>query len=126
MGQFVGDNEIQTVMRGLAEPHQLEQRYGGQAPNLAPEETYPFRFFPKPRGEAHAGSTDESLHKFTNRTFHEGFLWDASSESTKAEWVDSLQGQSLTSAAARDLESMGIPSIKPCADMESWLQLVKG
>merc|ERR1711920_217457 len=123
--QFVGDDELQTVMRSLAEPHQLEERYGGQAPNLAPEETYPFRFFPKSRGEAHAGSTDESLHKFTTRTFHEGVLWDESSETTKAKWVDSLQGQSLTSAAARDLESMGIPSSKPCTDMESWFRLVR-
>jgi hypothetical protein len=123
--QFVGDDEVQTVMRGLAEPHQLEQRYGGTAPNLAPEETYPFRFFPRASGEAQIGSTDESLHKFTDRAFHEGVLWDDSCETTKAKWVDSLQGQSLTSAAARDLESMGIPNIKPCTDMESWLRLVK-
>lgn len=123
--QFVGDAEVQTVMRGLAEPHQLEQRYGGTAPDLAPKETYPFRFFPNASGEAHAGSTDESLDKFADRAFHEGYLWDESSNDTKAKWVDRLQGQSLTPAAVRDLESMGIQNVKPCADMDNWLRLVK-
>lgn len=43
--KFVGGKEIQAVMRGVAEPLQLGQRYGGTAPDLAPEETYPFRAF---------------------------------------------------------------------------------
>jgi len=123
--QFVGDAEIQTTMLGLAEPHQLEQRYGGTAPNLAPEETYPYHFFPNASGEAQAGNTGESLHNVTDRAFHEGCLWDESSTTRKAAWVDSLQGQSLTSAAVRDLESMGIQNIKPCVDKESWLRLIK-
>merc|ERR1711972_196341 len=34
------------------EPHQLESRYGGTAPDLAPDETYPFHFFKNPQGQA--------------------------------------------------------------------------
>merc|ERR1712228_800935 len=49
--QFVGNSEMKTVMLALFEPHQLEERYGGTATNMAPNETYPFRFFPNATGK---------------------------------------------------------------------------
>merc|ERR1711920_1208655 len=75
------------------EPHQLESRYGGTAPDLAPDETFPFRFFKNPRGEAallkehpmefsNSGEgkvEDYSMHESTQLAFHEGLLWDSSS-----------------------------------------------
>jgi len=123
--QFVGGSELQTVMGKLFEPHQLETRYGGTAPDLAPEQTYPFNFFPNARGpEGNDPSADKSLHMFADRAFHEGNLWDESSADVKAEWIDGVKGQSLSSAAVSDLEGFGVNGIKACKDVTSWLQLV--
>merc|ERR1719199_1155158 len=102
-------------MAALFEPHQVEKRYGGTAPDLAPEKTYPYKFFPNCTGQgSSSASADKSLHMFTDRAFHEGFLWDESSEGAKGQWFDKAQEQSLTSAAVAALESMGAQNAKAC------------
>jgi len=121
--QFVGASELESVMGKLFEPHQLEKKYGGTSPNVLPEETYPFKFFPNCTGKA-ADGDDKSLHMFTDRAFHEGYLWDESTEVAKEKWVPKVQSQSLTSAACEDLESLGIQNAKACKDIKSWLERV--
>jgi len=116
--QFVGEKEMQTVMLELFEPEQLEQRYGGTAKNLEPEETYPFNFFPNATGKNAEGcNSDKSLHMFTDRTFHEGCLLD---ESVSDKWVERVKKQSLTTSTLQDLNS----NMLACKDITSWLQLV--
>lgn len=125
--QFVGDSEASTVMRALFEPHQLEQRYGGTASDLAPDETYPFRFFPNATGQmspAQDDSADRSLDMFTDRAFHEGQLWDESTTHAIAKWKGAVLGQSLTTMASQDLKRIGVDTAKACTDVISWLQLV--
>merc|ERR1740121_2716799 len=78
------------------EPHQVEARYGGTAPDSSPEMVYPFKFFSNctgkaaTRGDQGAGGTaapeDTSLHAFSARLFHEGVLWDDSTEAAKGRW----------------------------------------
>eukprot|EP00418_Pyrodinium_bahamense_P025130 CAMPEP_0179144916 /NCGR_PEP_ID=MMETSP0796-20121207/69872_1 /TAXON_ID=73915 /ORGANISM="Pyrodinium bahamense, Strain pbaha01" /LENGTH=218 /DNA_ID=CAMNT_0020845233 /DNA_START=10 /DNA_END=666 /DNA_ORIENTATION=- len=132
------------------EPNQLEKRYGGAASNLEPEETYPFHFFPHPRGEvavhestcvsdfSHKAAQllrgtsslrdteDFSLHESTHRVFHEGQLWDDSSEAARQRWLPgALAGTSLSPAAAEALKGMtGGASVEPCRDVDRWLELL--
>lgn len=129
------------------EPNQLEERYGGTAPNLDPAQTYPFRFFPNCRGKVEAGATTStsasqegslcrsnsslrdpevfSLHESTSRAFHEGFLWDASSEAARARWLVVSQQLSLTPEAAGWLSKQLYEGqvVDPCRDLETWLEL---
>jgi len=122
------------------EPHQLERRYGGTAPDLAPDETYPFNFFKNPRGEAalskehpveslsSAGSEPEdfSMHESTQLAFHEGLLWDDSSAEARARWLELSKAVSLTpdSAAALSRLTGCNGDVQPCRDIEHWLQIV--
>jgi len=143
------------------EPNQLEQKYGGTAPDLEPHETYPFRFFPNCRGleeeavppsgggggggssaaedgagkelssfglrRSHSTLRDPeafSLHESTSRAFHEGFLWDTSSETSRAKWLEAAREQSLTPEAARWLGKELGEGIEPCRDLEMWLELI--
>lgn len=121
--QFLGASEAGDNLKTLFEPHQLEKRYGGTAPDLRPEETYPFRFFSNCTGKASA-SDDKSLHKYTNREFHEGFLWDESTTSATAKWTSEVLQQSLTTSAAKSLEDLGIEGAKPCTNVQQWLERV--
>lgn len=123
--QFVGGKELREVMGTLFEPSQLEKRYGGDAPDLAPEETYPFRFFPNcTAAKPEADWTDKSLHQFTNREFHEGALWDVSSEERKGRWIESAVRQSLCTESAKDLKSLGAQDVQAVTDIKSWFKLV--
>merc|ERR1712146_432896 len=121
--QFLGAAEAAENLMTLFEPHQLEKRYGGTAPDLRPEETYPFRFFPNCTGKASA-TGDKSLHKYTNREFHEGFLWDESTVTAATKWQSEVLGQALTTAAVKSLQELGIDGAKPCTDVQSWLERV--
>lgn len=110
------------------EPGQLERRYGGAAPDLKPEETYPFHFFPNARGSTAERSepevADTALHTYTTRAFHEGTLWDESCEAP-AGWHARARGSSLTPDAAEALGRIaGGPPVQPCRDMGRWRQLV--
>jgi hypothetical protein len=122
------------------EPHQLERRYGGTAPDVLPEESYPFRFFKNPRGDA-ALLTDHptprgdaalrepedySLHESTQLAFHEGLLWDDSSAEARARWLEQAKASSLTPASAAALSGLvgSDKSVQPCRDAERWLELV--
>lgn len=123
--QFVGRRETESVMRGLFEPHQLEERYGGTAPDLEPQETYPFKFFPNCSGSSPApGTADKSLDMFTDRIFHEGYLWDESTDSIRSAWNKGSLKQSLTPAAAKDLQDAGNPAAQPCQDLKRWFEIV--
>jgi hypothetical protein len=118
--KFIGKEECAAELGTLFEPHQLEKNFGGTAPNMTPEETYPFRFFPNCTGSPSV-SSDASLHMFTDRQFHEGALWD---DKSAENWRENMQGQSLTPAAVKELEGMGVKNLKACKDMQRWLELV--
>jgi hypothetical protein len=93
------------------EPHQIEQSYGGTAPDLAPGETYPFHFFENACGvppiECNEGSAknlcfEPNILDFSlcaPLAFHEGFLWDCSTKEAKQRCIEIAQTSSLTSAA---------------------------
>lgn len=118
--EFVCESEIQNVMRKLCEPHQLEQQYGGTAPNVEKGEAYPFRFFPHCQRSG-SGSPHESLHNFTDQTFHEGYLWD---NAAKAEWQKGAEQHALTPAASAALNACIQTRVEPCRTMERWFESV--
>lgn len=122
--QFLADKEVTPVMKELFESHQLEQKYGGSAPNTIPEDTYPFQFFPNPMGQKQEDdSSDTSLHEFTSRQFHEGLLWDESSSAIQDAWMDKAMKQSLSRNSAKELQSMGL-SVSACTDIKTWFKIV--
>lgn len=130
--------DIAAELKDRFEPNQLEQRYGGEAPDVVPGEAYPFRFFPNCRGglaerhehhsEAGSGLVDPedfSLHEATSLQFHEGMSWDTSSRRAREKWVERAKASSLTPAAADALSKMvGGEPIMPCSDPDHWLSLV--
>lgn len=132
--QFVSD--VHSELPRFFELNQLERRYGGTAEDLAPAQTYPFRFFP---GASISSQTETSAasqpalspqgqpwHSCTDRPFHEGRLWDTSTPEACKSWVSHMECESLTpasSAALAELEVTGGLVVKPCCDMDHWLQL---
>jgi len=121
--EFVTDADRQKVMMEMFEPNQVEERYGGSAPNLLPEQTYPYNFFPNCTGpDGSNRGKDKSLHTYTDRVFHEGALLDLSSEPTKARWTEVVKKQPLTPLAVEELAGMGVEGLKPCQDMSTWFQ----
>jgi hypothetical protein len=121
--EFIADKDRAKVMLEMFEPNQLKEIYGGNCPNLAPEQTYPFKFFPNATGST-STEDDMSLHMFTDRAFHEGVLWDTYSEVVMLEWFDKVKQQSLTPSAAEELKELGVDNVKPCQDMKAWFQIV--
>lgn len=124
------------------EPNQLEARYGGTAPNLEPEDTYPYKFFPGCTGVPNAnlviemGSEESeesvepevlSLHEATDLEFYEGFLWDDSSVEVRNRWMPKARKASLTPAAAVALSQMlgdgDGKVVKPCGNLQDWYDL---
>lgn len=123
--EFVRDKDISRVMTGLCEPHQLEEHYGGSAPNVKDGEAYPYRFFPHCCGpETGSSPPDQSLHGFTDREFHEGCLWDAF-PGEKEQWMEKCQKQSLPFASAQALcELTGGTTPAHCKTLAQWKALV--
>eukprot|EP00931_Biecheleriopsis_adriatica_P036526 TRINITY_DN21030_c0_g1_i1.p2 TRINITY_DN21030_c0_g1~~TRINITY_DN21030_c0_g1_i1.p2 ORF type:complete len:247 (-),score=33.22 TRINITY_DN21030_c0_g1_i1:69-809(-) len=122
--EMVADSDIGRVMGGLCETNQLEKQYGGTAPNVARGEAYPYRFFENCRGSKCSSSpSDDSLHHFTDRSFHEGFLWDTF-PGAKAQWQHAAQKQSLTPASAAELSKLTGAPVRPCRTVERLLELV--
>mmetsp|Transcript_92992 Transcript_92992/g.266616 ORF Transcript_92992/g.266616 Transcript_92992/m.266616 type:complete len:809 (-) Transcript_92992:33-2459(-) len=121
------------------EGHQLEQRYGGSAPDLEPEATYPFHFFPNCRGvqgdhaEAssmsdweHRNAGDISLHQSTTLQFHQGMLWDESAEQCRDRWANRAKTCSLTPQSSQALlQITGGDPVQPCRDLASWMEIMK-
>eukprot|EP00930_Biecheleria_cincta_P014977 TRINITY_DN12652_c0_g2_i1.p1 TRINITY_DN12652_c0_g2~~TRINITY_DN12652_c0_g2_i1.p1 ORF type:complete len:523 (-),score=102.13 TRINITY_DN12652_c0_g2_i1:267-1835(-) len=117
--EVVRDRDISKVMTYLCQPHQLEQHYGGSAPNVKDGEAYPYRFFPHCCGPDTGGSSpEESVHGVTDREFHEGCLWDAFE---KDQWVRRSRQQSLPFASAQALcELTGATMPEPCTTLAQW------
>mmetsp|Transcript_80366 Transcript_80366/g.236445 ORF Transcript_80366/g.236445 Transcript_80366/m.236445 type:complete len:480 (-) Transcript_80366:57-1496(-) len=113
-------------LRDHFEPNQLEARYGGTAPDLAPSQTYPFHFFPGASPGA-AAEHPPSLHEKTTRAFHEGKLWDTSQPEKSRKWIEEMQHASLTPSSAAALSSLsgGLP-VKPCCDTEHLMRVLHG
>jgi hypothetical protein len=116
---------------GRFEPHQVEARYGGTAPDLAPEETYPFHFFPNATG-SHASEEprdstmhETSFHAFTNRPFQQGVLWDTSSARAQEAWISKPQHLTVTAAQALSSLVKGNLETQPCLDIERWIELAR-
>mmetsp|Transcript_70939 Transcript_70939/g.148405 ORF Transcript_70939/g.148405 Transcript_70939/m.148405 type:complete len:811 (+) Transcript_70939:72-2504(+) len=151
-------SDVKSAIAPLFEPHQLEQRYGGTAPDCPPSETYPFRFFPRCRGGEHEvpeniaippaqpatqsqplaynfvrtesgdkaewrDSQDYSLHELTNLQFHEGTLWDTSSERAKQVWMEAAKKSSLAPTAAEELSKLCGETVEPCRGIRRFLEL---
>jgi len=136
--------DLKAELKDLFEPNQLEEQYGGTAPNVNPGEAYPFRFFRNCRGaldarhihHAEAVSSaaepvasaaepeDFSLHEATNLRFHEGLLWDSSSPEVQESWVDSASSTSLPPGAAEALSKL-MPegeTVEPIREVDQWLK----
>eukprot|EP00928_Gymnodinium_smaydae_P036317 TRINITY_DN25404_c0_g1_i1.p1 TRINITY_DN25404_c0_g1~~TRINITY_DN25404_c0_g1_i1.p1 ORF type:complete len:581 (-),score=107.69 TRINITY_DN25404_c0_g1_i1:234-1976(-) len=112
------------------EANQLEARYGGTAPDLEPEETYPFHFFPNATGTRKASSVeqdgDTSLHHLTSHAFHEGCLWDTScSDAARARWLRKAKASSLPPRAAAELSRLSGSIVEPCRDEIRLRQLLE-
>jgi len=129
---------VSNIAEELSEhfvPNQLEAKYGGSSSDLAPSETYPFKFFPGACGhDSMAGqplasgsepvvSQQQSLHHLTTRAFHEGMIWDASEPEFCGKWIDTMLTASLTTEAAAALSHITGQQVKPCSDVAQWLQL---
>lgn len=132
------------------EANQLERRYGGTAPDLAPGETYPFRFFPNPRGEVPRPCTPSecdlamtecvtdastcdgerasldmfTVHESAGLGFHEGRLWDESSDEARARWLEAARSESLTPEAAAAATSRAGAVVQPCRTISQWMRVV--
>lgn len=117
--------DMTTQLAPFFEPNQLEKRYGGGAPDLQPQATYPFKFFPNCTGQA-PQSNVTSVHKMCTRPFHEGHLWEDSTRADIQRLQDFVSGQvPLTATAAKALANLpSKPSIKPCQDLDHWVQIM--
>lgn len=121
--EFVADADIPSTMRKMCEPHQLEVQYGGTAPNVKPGEVYPFRFFPHCRGPHSGGKPPlPSLHKVTDRLFHEGVSLDSHDKDL---WSYSLQQQPLTSRTSKAMAGVE-DSLEATTTLEGWLKKLGG
>jgi len=141
--------DAKAALRDLFEPNQLERRYGGTSPDLKPEESYPFKFFPNPRGRAARENTaqwekdadtnddvsamkseglndveDFSLHESATLPFHEGVLWDESSDEARARWLDIALRSALTPEAAAALTQRHGKQARLCRSMSDWMMTV--
>lgn len=132
---FPGPEELAAEMAEEFEPNQLERCFGGTAPDLEPEETYPFNFLPRCRGPAApaeealtaelTGLEHSSLHPFATRAFHEGHVWDSSLPETHAQWLRQARASSLAPLAAQAASELleDQPAVSPCRDVQRWLDL---
>jgi len=112
---FVRDAEVE--LKGKVELGQLEKWAGGTAPDLAPENVYPYRMFATPAGYGVASPDDvpESLHTRTNLEFHEGMLW-ADCLNSQTHWKEQAARVPLPPNAAK------VVGATPCRDLEAWLE----
>lgn len=120
--EFVADKDIPNVMRGLCEPHQLEEQYGGTAPNVKNGEAYPYRFSPNCTGQSFGESGELSLHSLVDRNFHSGHCWNLY-PAERAKWEGEACQQSLTRESAKELEELLGVKAEPCTSLEQWKTL---
>jgi hypothetical protein len=119
-------------LQALFAPGQLEQRYGGSAPNLEAAADFPCRFYPGPYAKdgkgidsasmaLHDASTQATdlarLHQITGSEAHEGRLWVKGDEDS---WLPFVQNSIITVSAADYLKKEFSVSVAPC---ESWPSL---
>lgn len=102
-----------AAWKGQVELGQLEEAFGGTAPDLAPEDTFPPRMFSSPKGydattlpetssqnDPNVSSdAPSSLHMMTDLRFHEGLLCADCLEQTTA-WKERVQQLPLPKEAA--------------------------
>lgn len=121
--EFVADADIAKSMRQLCEANQLEEQYGGTAPNVREGGAFPFRFFPHCRGPQSGGSPPlPSLHDIVDRSFHEGFSLDLF-EKAQAIWRPFIDRQPLTKTGAETVSKLLARIISPTETLEQWLAL---
>ena len=120
--EFVADSDIASCMRKLCEAHQLEEQYGGTAPNVRAGEAYPFRFFPHCRGPASGGTPPlPSLHDTTDRLFHEGLSLDTNEQ---AVWEEFIGAQALTEQTAEAMSKHLGRALEPTVTFQQWQRLI--
>lgn len=105
---------------------QLEAAFGGTAPDLAPEDTFPFRMFSLPEGYTADSSTRErcetdfsvtngaplSMHLMTDLQFHEGMLLaECLDEAT--DWKRKVRELPLPTRVA---ERLDVPPVENISD----------
>lgn len=125
--------DVKAEVLPFFQANQLEEKYGGSAPNVKAEETYPFQFFPNCTGAA-AGAEDNSkqptsLHTMTDRPFHEGMLLD---KCRQAKWMTTAATKTpLTARSAKYLQGLSageVPSaVQPqaCEDLTLWAKVMR-
>mmetsp|Transcript_108074 Transcript_108074/g.312297 ORF Transcript_108074/g.312297 Transcript_108074/m.312297 type:complete len:775 (+) Transcript_108074:80-2404(+) len=144
--------DVKAALKDLFQPNQLERKYGGASPDLEPAETYPFKFFPNPRGRAYrenaaawhndAGAAtdvaldpakpddgqneveDFSMHLSASLHFHEGLLWDESCEDARRRWMDGALNSTLTADAAAAIATRHGKQPRICRSLTDWMQSV--
>jgi hypothetical protein len=120
---FVRQEETQSWYSGLVAPGQLEQRFGGSAPDVPASEVYPYRMFATPDGHTSRPANGtctvaSSLHSFTDVAFHEGLLWaDCLQQPSGARsWREAAAKFPLPKSAAQAAD------VTACSDMASWMR----
>lgn len=143
--------DVKSELAVHFELNQLESRYGGTAPDLEPGETYPYHFFPNARGDVEAFGPNHpvpdvaddcaeqrprlgkarvqdteafSVHESLRLEHYEGQLWDESSDSIREKWAKKAEETPLTPAAAEALTWQLGKEVKPCRELETWLEIV--
>lgn len=118
--EFIADGDIKNSMRKLCEPHQIEEQYGGTAPNVKAGEVYPFRFFPHCRGPNSGGNPPQtSLHQVADRLFHEGVSLDRHDQDL---WKGIITHQPVTKGTAKALADLLHAEVKPTTSLDDWLK----
>lgn len=111
---FVAPGETASALAGQVEMGQLERWAGGSAPDLQPEDVFPFRMFADPKGyDAGSVAIDTDLQRKTDLEFHEGLIW-ADCLSKQTCWKVQAAALPLPPGAA---EAVGV---KPCRQLDAW------
>lgn len=131
--EIIGRNCGETLQKYFA-PNQLEQRYGGSAPNVEdPNDCYPPRFPPGPCGAVRNDGefscrlperTQLRAHlaELTSLALHEGALWVGAK---KDRWIDTAREASITPGAsqyAKETLRIDLPS---CENFEQLLKILR-
>eukprot|EP00928_Gymnodinium_smaydae_P094476 TRINITY_DN7940_c0_g1_i1.p1 TRINITY_DN7940_c0_g1~~TRINITY_DN7940_c0_g1_i1.p1 ORF type:complete len:570 (-),score=96.18 TRINITY_DN7940_c0_g1_i1:226-1935(-) len=114
---FVAD--AKKELTGKVDMGQIEQWAGGDAPDLRPEEVYPYRMFATPKGY---GDKDAAgTVSFTNDAglkFHEGYLFADCLQNQTSWRTEAASEVPLTPQAAQEL------GVTPCRDLDSWRRIM--
>lgn len=127
--EILGSN--MANLAALFEPAQLEERYGGGAPNLEqPTDFFPRKFAPGPffpEGRAAgslAGSDNLRLADITSTEFHEGCVWNPT-DAAKEAWLPRAAASCLSPMSAKYVKATCNKDIAPIETFEQAMRLLQ-